>query len=207
MIPFRSEVMEKSHCTQQNQQSSLWESSSRWSEIEPNEWQSGGSEPRILQLSSPSPKSKVPKSRPKGLGLTLKSQDYHRHWLLHHRHWLLHHRHWLLHHRHWLHPITPRLWPLHHRLWLHSPYCQAQVQSPKSQSQDSKDLGWHNNHKTTIDSGSYTIDSGSYTIDSGSHPITPRLWLLYHRLWLHSPITRALPQPNKTKYFLLQQEL
>ena len=50
VIPFRSEVMETSHCTQQNQQSSLWESSSRWSEIGPNEWQSGGSEPRILNL-------------------------------------------------------------------------------------------------------------------------------------------------------------
>ena len=28
-------------------------------------------------------------------------------------------------------------------------------------------LGWHNNHKTTIDTGSYTIDTGSYTIDTG----------------------------------------
>ena len=25
-------------------------------------------------------------------------------------------------------------------------YCQAQVQSPKSKSQDQKDLGWHYNH-------------------------------------------------------------
>ena len=78
-----------------------------------------------LLLSSPSPKSKVPKLRPKGLGLTLKSQDYYRHWLLHHRLWLFHHRLWLhpitsrlwlLHLRLWLPPLTPRLWILHHRL-------------------------------------------------------------------------------------------
>ena len=74
-------------------------------------------------------------------------------------------------------------------------YCQAQVQVPNPLSQQAPNsdpkvrpslknpktqffgLGWHNNHKTTIDSGSYTIDSGSctidsgsYTIDSGSHP-------------------------------------
>ena len=41
-------------------------------------------------------------------------------------------------------------------------YCQAQVQSPKSQSQDPKNLGWHYNHKTSIDSGSCSIDSSSY---------------------------------------------
>ena len=32
-------------------------------------------------------------------------------------------------------------------------------------------LGWHNNHKSTIASGSYTIASGSYTIASGSYTI------------------------------------
>ena len=67
------------------------------------------------QLSSPSPKSSPlrpkckpwavlnPNPSPIGTWVTLKSHDYHRHWLQHHRHWLQHHRHWLLHHRHWLH--------------------------------------------------------------------------------------------------------
>ena len=36
---------------------------------------------------------------------------------------------------------------------LSSPSPKSQI--PKSQSQDQKDLGWHNNHKTTIDTGSH----------------------------------------------------
>ena len=66
------------------------------------------------------PKSKVRVQIPvKGLGVTLKSQDYYRLWLLYYRLWLptpnstidsgSYYRLWLLHKRLWLPTITPTI--------------------------------------------------------------------------------------------------
>ena len=91
---------------------------------------------------------------------------------------------------------------------------QSPVLSPdkvwKTQKPNSLYWGWHNNHKTTIDSGSdtidsgsSTIDSGSYTIDSGSHP-----QLLDSGSSPNSPITRALPQPKSSfQWTLIEGQL
>ena len=76
-----------------------------------------------------------------------------------------------------------------------SVYCQARVQVPNTLSQQAPNpdrkvrpslknpktqffgLGWHNNHKTTISTGSNTISTGSDTISTGCF-LNCLLWVL-----------------------------